>query len=181
VSENTSINKITSWTLLRKELWNRTKEPAAHASFVLYFLIAVVMIGAGGVWIELYSLLVLAGPVNSIAPSESGLRTAVITFFPALAGSACMQLVWAEDRNKYLRSFAVFVLFVMTILAIGISPNVISSKSVFFVGSIASLLALWTWWIANAKQHDLLDNNLDASLGKDPLSALSGDLNGFVV
>ena len=147
----------------------------------MYFLIAVVVIGAGGVWLELYSFLVLAETVNSSSPSVSGLRTAVITFFPALAGSSCMQLVWAEDKNKSLRSFAVSALVVMSILAIGISPSAIGSKTAFFVGSFASLLALWTWWIANAKQPDLLDGNLDAPLGKDLRSELSGNLDGFTV
>jgi hypothetical protein len=181
VSKNATNYKCTSWTLLRNELWRRTKGPAAHASFVMYFLIAVFLIGAGGVWLELYSLLVLAETANSTSPSVSGLRTAVITFFPALAGSACMQLVWAEGKNKSLRSFAVVALVVMTIVAIGISPSVISSKTVFVVGAIASLLALWIWWIANADQPSLLDTNLEAPLGKDPQSELSGNLDGFTV
>jgi hypothetical protein len=181
VSENTINDNNTSWSLLRGELLKRTKEPAAHASFVIYFLSAVVLIGAGGVWLELYSFLVLAETVNSPTSSVSGLRTAVITFFPALAGSSCMQLIWAEDKNKSLRSFAVFALILMAILAIAISPSAISSKTVFSVGSLASLLALWTWWIANAKQPDLLDGNLDAPLGKDAQSEPSGDLNGFIV
>ena len=181
MSENATNIRSTSWALLRDELWKRTKGPTAHASFVMYFLIAVVLIGAGGVWLELYSFLIAPETGSPTPPTVSGLRTAVITFFPALAGSSCMQLVWAEDKNKSLRSFAFSALVVMSLLAIGISPSAISSKTVFFVGSLASLLALWTWWIANAKQPDLLDGNLDAPLGKDPRSELSGDLDGFTV
>lgn len=181
MSGNTTNNLSTSWKLLWDELWNRTKEPAAHASFVMYFLIAVVVIGAGGVWIELYSLLFLADTDCPSSSSVSGLRTAIITFFPALAGTACMQLVWAEDKNKSLRSFAVTALVLITILAIGISPSVIGSMTVFIFGLLASLLALWLWWIANSKDPDLLDPNLEAPLGKDPRSELSGDLTGFTV
>lgn len=172
-------NKITSWTLLRRELWNRTKGPAAHASFVMYFLAVVVVIGACGVWIELYHFLVLAETDDPISPSVSGLRTAINTFFPALAGSACTQLIWAEDKNKSLRSFAFTALVLIVILAIGIAPSAIGSWTAFFMGSLASLFALWIWWIANAKQSDLLDSNLDAPLGKDPGSKISGSLNGF--
>ena len=181
MSDNKTNNKITSWTLLRDELWKRTKGPAAHASFVMYFLVAVVVIGAGGVWLELYLFMFLAETDDPTSSSVSGLRTAVITFFPALAGSACTQLVWAEDKNKSLRSFAFTALVLITILAIGISPSAIGSKTAFFMGSLASLFALWIWWIANAKQPDLLDSNLDAPLGKDPGSKISGSLDGFTV
>ena len=177
VPVNSTNSSTTSWPPLWSELCRRTKAPAAHASFVLYFLSAVLVIGAGGVWLELYSLLVFPVAVNQTP--DSGLRTAIITFFPALAGSSCMQLVWAEDKNKSLRSFAVTVLVVIAILAIGISPSAIGNKTAFGVGFLASVFALWTWWIANSKQPDLLDGNLDAPLGSDPRSDPAGSLNGF--
>lgn len=179
VEANVNNNKATSWSLLRTELRVRTMKPLAHASFVLYFAGAVLLIGAGGIWLEIYSLLLLPNAVDPSASPASGLRTAVITFFPALAGSSCMQLVLAEDQQKYLKTFALVLMVVIGILAIGLTPAAIGTGTAIFVGAIASVVALWTWWIANAKQLDLLDGDLDAPLGKNPDAEPSGDLNGF--
>ena len=41
-----------SWTKLARELRKRTVEPTRHVSFVIYFLVAVVMFGGLGIWIS---------------------------------------------------------------------------------------------------------------------------------
>lgn len=171
-----------SWILLWRELKKRTVEPFSHVSFVFYFLIAVIVIGGIGFWIELFNYAVYATPNAALADPLSPLRTAVITFFPALAGSACLQLVWAESHQKSLRAFAAFVLFLMVAIAIVIAPNAVTNSSALKWGFASSIIALWTWWIANAYQADLRDDiDPDASLGGNKDAKLSGNLNGFTV
>lgn len=170
-----------SWGELWRELKKRTTEPFSHASFVIYFFVAVIVIGGIGFWIELYNYLILATPNSGQESSVSALRTSVITFFPALAGSACLQLVWAESHQKSLRAFGILFLCLTTVIALAISPAAIVNSSALLFGFFSSIVALWIWWIANAKQKDLLDIDPDAPLGGNKDAVLSGDLNGFTI
>lgn len=171
---------ITSWVTLFRELRKRTVEPASHASYVMYFCVAVVLVGGSGVWLEMHSYLFFAPTPEQPIPSTSALRIAVITFFPALAGSSCMQLIWAENQHKSLRAFAITALALLTGVVIAIAPSVVSNSAALWTGVAASIVALWTWWIANAKQQDLLD--IDAATGKkDTGGELPGNLDEFKV
>jgi hypothetical protein len=106
------------------------------------------------------------------------LRTALITFFPAVAGSACMQMIWAEDDGRSLRAFAMLILILVAILALIIGLVLAIPHSwALTICALAATAALWVWWIANAKHTDLLDP--DASVGGDPSAPLTGDLAGF--
>jgi len=172
--------KTGSWSAVGRELSKRTCDPLSHFSFVAYFLIAVVVLGGMGVWLELYSHLFLEHTTPENTRSLASVRTALITFFPALAGSACMQLIWAENNQKSLRAFAAAVLVLLTMGALMIAPTAVRHEVALGVGAFFSLIALWTWVIANAKQQDLLDP--DAPLGKKDLNAeLAGNLDGFEV
>jgi O-antigen/teichoic acid export membrane protein len=168
------------WRLWREELKARTFTPARHPSFVLYFIVAVVIIGGAGVWLELHKFLYLAHPpAQPSSSSLDALRTALLTFSLALAGSSCMQIVLA-DQNKSMRATAVCLLTGLVAVALWVFPANISDGSAVSVGVIGSLLALWTWWIANALQPDFRDNDIDAPVGRtDPTTDLPGSLDGF--
>jgi hypothetical protein len=147
----------------------------------MYFLCAVILLGGIGFWIELYAFLIYDASPTAKIEQISSLRTSVITFFPALAGSACLQLIWAENHQKSLRSFGVLFLCTMVLTALAISPSAVGNRSALIVGFFSSLAALWTWWIANARQNDLLDINPDAPLGGNEDAELEGNLDGFRV
>ena len=165
--------KFASWRRLGRELRKRSSDPLGHFSFVSYFLVAVVIFGGAGIWTELRSYLNFAPTTGHPCASLASLRTALITFFPALAGSSCMQLIWAADYERSLRAFAVVVLTALIVAIFFITPEGVSDRAALTVGMVASLLALWSWWIANAKQQDLLDP--DAATGG---KAVGGDLPG---
>lgn len=168
-------NSTGTWTGLGKELKKRTVEPLGHPSFVIYFVVAQIIAGGAGIWLELCTYLLSSSPTSLAA-----LRTALITFFPAVVGSACLQIIWAEDDNRTLRAFATFMLIVMSIFALLIGLlTVIPNCRAILLGACASAVSLWVWWIANAKQKDLLDP--DAALGGDTDSGLPGDLSKFKV
>lgn len=172
--------KYASWVKLWRELRKRTIDPAQHVSFVLYFLIAVLLFGGAGVWTEMRAYLLFVPTPDQPFPSLGSLRTAVITFFPALAGSSCMQLIWAEDHERSLRAFAFSIIAILVGAIFLLTPAAVSDASALVGGGAASVVALWSWWIANAKQRDLLD--LDASTGRSDTSGeLPGSLDGFKV
>ena len=91
-----------------------------------------------------------------------------------------MQLIWAE-QPKHFRSAAFLILALFLVVALIISPSRITNGSALFFGVLASLLSIWVWWIANAKQADLLDgvNPADSVGGDNPESKLQGSLNGY--
>lgn len=155
-------------------------DPAGHFSFVSYFFVAVVIFGGAGIWTELRSYLNFIPSPDQPYPSLAALRTAVITFFPALAGSSCMQLIWAEDHERSLRAFAAVVLAVLILAIFFITPDGMSDRAALMSGAAASFLALWSWWIANAKQKDLLDPDA-ATGGKTTGGDLPGNLDEFKV
>jgi hypothetical protein len=167
---------------LRKEIFNRTKKPLKHPSFIIFFILAVLGFSATGIWLELYEYVYISSkePADSINRLGS-LRTAVITFFPAVAGTAAMQLIWSEQA-KHFRSVAFLTLVIFFVVAIWIFPDSrITIGSALIVGSIASLFSVYVWWIANANQADLLDAiTPSAPVGGDNLKGpLSGSLNDF--
>jgi hypothetical protein len=168
-----------AWKTLGRELLDRTIEPAGHPSFVIYFLVSVVVAGGAGIWLELCTYLVTSfqSPPAQLGP----LKTALITFFPAVACSACLQIIWAENNHKAFRAFATMLLVAMTIFAllIGLIP-IIPIEDALKFGVYSSLFSLWIWWIANARQKDILDDHDDDDpVGGDPAGNLTGDLAGF--
>lgn len=178
MGNGTQERAASSWATLFRELRKRTVEPVFHASFVMYFCVAVVLVGGSGIWFEMHSYLFYTPTPEQPLPSSSALRIAVITFFPALAGSSCMQLIWAEDLHKSLRAFSITALALLTGVVFTIAPSAVSNSAALSTGVVASIIALWTWWIANAKQRDFLD--IDAATGKkDTDGDLLGNLDGF--
>jgi hypothetical protein len=159
------------------EFKERTTKPAKHPSFVLFFVFAVLGLGALGIWLELYSYIYPELGVYQSRKTDA-LRTAILTFFPAVAGTAAMQLVWAGS-TKHFRSAAFAILGAFLVVALITSPSRISNTSALVVGVIASLVSLWVWWIANAKQADLLDNPSAPTGGDDVNRKLPGSLEGY--
>lgn len=182
VAETATENQNDSWSILGKELKRRTVQPKRHVSFALYFFIAVVVLGGAGIWLELYAYISQPTTSSGPSPSAGALRTAVITFFPALAGTSCMQLIWENDDFRSLRAFATSALVVLFLTALAIAPAAVTTTAALWIGCAASFAALWTWWIANADQQGLMDLDPDAPMGKkDPEADLSGNLDGFTV
>lgn len=167
---------------LKRDIARRTKRPIKHPSFIIFFIIAVLGFSALGIWLELYAYVYPeVGAASPKLDPLGALRTAVITFFPAVAGTAAMQLIWA-DGAKHFRSVAFLTLFIFLVAALWIFPaNRISTESALFYGFIASLVSVYVWWVANADQIDLLDKiNPSAPLGgENPEAPLTGDYMDF--
>jgi hypothetical protein len=160
------------WSDLREEISERTFNPAASPSYVCFFIIAVIGVGAVGFWIELVKLLNNTGSVGAT-------KTAMVTFFWALATTSCMQVIWAKEV-KHFTSFSIF-LFALCLTAVVICTMSEKNCLVFLCGILASVIALWMWWMVNATPSNLSDDpiNDETPLGGDEDKELKGGLNGF--
>lgn len=165
------------WGDFRADLLRRTTKPLRHVTFVMYFLASVVAIGGLGLWVELINYARAPGTGDLTA-----VRTAIATFFPALIGSTCLQIILG-DYLKQLRAFA--FLFTLAFAAVAfwlIVDKGLAAQSAVGLGAAASVASLWFWCIANADNADLFDEELKptaATGGEDTNRDLGGDLNGF--
>lgn len=165
------------WKHLRSELCRRTWQPFSSAPFVIYVLLAIVGLGCLGIWVELVKLARVDGDGSS-----DGVLTALATFYPALVGSASLQLIlYSTGRgDKTLTSFALLACIASLASVVLISvfhtqfPILTVRAAIFFV-----LFSIWLWWITNADDPTYKSAPIDAASGGDPDRPLAGSTKGF--
>lgn len=163
------------WKDFRDDLKRRWRQPFNHASFCLYFGISILLIGYLGIWLEFGML------VHSDWKDSTNLRSALATFFPALIGSTCIQLL-VQNTLKALKLFSIgFMIVFFAISAWLIADSGLSSWIAFPVGLLSTLASLWYWWIANADNADFFDDQLPTAPvgGENTERPLGGTLKGF--
>ena len=165
----------TSWKDLGKELRRRTRIPLSHATFVTYFVGAVVIIGGLGIWVEALNAARAGGAVDL-----SPLRTAIATVFLAMIGSACFQLILGNSL-KQIRAVAFFSSVVAALIGLWLmTDDGLADWGALLIGGGVYLYSLWIWWITNADNGDFLDHpSVDDTIGGDVDQPLTGDLDGF--
>ena len=158
-----------------KLVWGRTKAPIGHFVFWVYLIIGVIFFGGLGIWLEFYLFL-----YNPTATSTA-LRSALLTYFPALIGSISLQMIFEQPQNRRLMGFAVIYAFIFLGLAFFLILKPQLSEYVTFPVSIfCCLAAVWIWWIANALNPAFRDNiNIEAPLGGPPSASTKGDLKDY--
>lgn len=153
------------------ELRRRTLKPVGQLVYWTVFGVSVVGLGGLGLWLE------LSKPLSS---EGGGAFTALVTFFPALIGSCCLQMVF-ESKQRRLLAFAVLCAAGALIAANALFDAAPPTYWTWFFAILACLFALWIWWVANADNPNLQDDPpSDASLGGDPNAALDGTLDSYV-
>lgn len=162
---------------LKRELATRISAPAGEVTFWLYLFSGVLVLGGFGVWYEFFPYV-----LSLNGSSAAGVYSALLTFFPALAGPAALQMVFT-DVEKPLKAFAIAycVLFLglFTLLTLGKPEKTWLS---FLVVGIACLTAIFMWWITNGHDPAFRDNVDDkAPLGGDTQVTPKGSLDGFEV
>lgn len=163
---------------MRNELARRTKRPAREFTYWTYFIVCVLGLGGLGCWVELVQ-------VNGEAPAArdwNNTYTALVTFFPALIASSCVQMVF-EVKSKPWHAFSIGLLMLSLVVGLAlISHARPASASAWFWAIVACLASLWIWWIANADNPSLHDGaSPDDAVGGNPDAALAGDLSGMKV
>lgn len=163
-----------SFASLKAFLLTRLSTPLGHVSFWTYFILAIIGLGAVGVWVEIVRWM--------LAPEAetSGILTAIYTYFPAVAAGATLQLVMAS-REKYVRSFSILMASLIGAATVPHSVGLVKETTAFSWGLCGSLLALTLWWVANGTNQDFLDSTPEDSLGGNLADEPTGDTRGFNV
>lgn len=171
--EEQPISKWWRWVALRRDIWNRVRDPLEHPSFFFYFFFFVFGLGSAGTWVELIKLKLAGDPNYSL----NGVTTSLVTFASALIGTSCTQISIDERATKALKTLAqgILVLYVfgVVIAAVGIGE----AADVAVIWAAASVFALIVWWIANARSPGLRDP--EAPTGGSVNRDLPGDLAGY--
>lgn len=185
-SDNEQKDDWSRYGKLVEELWSRTIKPARHPEYVFYFIVAMLIIGPLNIWMEYVKYLLpeaSAAPLSEAVTAArlSGLRSTILTFFPAIATGAALQLVVAEN-GKPLRVVAIFLGVIIGCAAYVLFQKGITDIVAIKAGVVTSIISLWIWWVANSKQADLFDNpSPDDPVGGNTTRALPGSIKGISV
>lgn len=161
---------------LASELKNRFAMPIGQVSFWVALVMGVIIMGGWGIWVEIIKWSYFE------EDGTKGIRTAIHTYFPALACTATMQLIMVENDKKYLRSFgwALGVILLVASLLLLVLTSKLSDGASFFWGALFSILAVLVWWVANGHEPMFHDTpSLDAAVGGSAAAPLKGETNGF--
>jgi len=164
------------WYQFREALKSRTSDPSHHPSYWGYFLVGVLLLGGLGIWVEILRII-----LSKNTPDLTSLCVAINVFYPSLGCASALQFVWGE-YPKMLRALAIVMcgLFVVPCVLIAIFGHY--TGWVLFWEIILSLISLWSWWITNADNRNLLDPDPPTAYGpSNATEALGGTLQGFKV
>ena len=170
-------NKIptNSFVMLWVYVRGQFQAPIRHFTFWVYLFLAILGLGALGIYVELYRLL------NS--PSNwGGLLTAIYTYIPAIAAGAWLQMTLDESDRKYVRSFAAIAWALLVLPAFLHALNVYGEPKVslgFGILGIIGSTALW--WIANGGNQSFQDFDPKDSLGGTAETEPQGDASEYKV
>ncbi len=164
------------WVALAEELWKRLLEPLKQPSFVMYFLLALIL-GAMGVWAALAEGIIARWQDDT---QELFFR-AFVTFFPAIGSLACVQVIIVEDSQKSLR--ALFSLLLIVFLSLAIVSGLAYPQNAplgFRLTAIGTGLAILSLWLANNNQEPFKEttdpaNSIGGSVENEP----AGNTEGF--
>ena len=170
------MNSQEFWAALSSELGRRLREPLRQPSFVMYFLLALVL-GATGVWIALVEGIIATSQDNT----QQSLFRALLSFFPAIGSLACVHVIIVEDSKKSLR--ALFVLLLIAFVFLAILAGVAYPQSAawgFTLTGIGTALAPLSWWLANADQERFKEiTDPGDAIGGPAEREPAGDTEGF--
>lgn len=144
----------------------------------MYFLACVIGLGGLGCWVEVIQ-------VNGQLPPArdwNNTYTALVTFFPALIASSCVQMVF-EVKSKRMHAFSLMLLLLSLVVGLALISHARPASTLAWTGAIgASVFSLWIWWIANADNPSLHDEaGPEAAVGGDIDAPLSGGFGKFKV
>lgn len=165
------------WAYLRSEICRRTWQPFSNVPFVFYAIIAIGILGCAGIWVEIAKT-----ALSTKVGNNDGVLTALATFYPALIGSASLQLILSstDKADKVVTSFALLVCIVSFASVALVSvfhaqmPELTVKVAVGF-----AVFAIWLWWIANADDPIYKNAPIDAPSGGSTEQKLSGSTEGF--
>ena len=164
------------WVALIVELWKRLWEPLKQPSFVMYFLLALIL-GAMGVWAALVEGVIAKWQDDT----QEVFFRALVTFFPAIGSLACVHVIIVEDSKKFLRSL--FSLLLIVLLSLAILSGLTYPQNAplgFRLTAIGTGLAVLSLWLSNSNQEPFKETTEPAnSIGGTVENEPAGNTEGF--
>lgn len=161
------------WSVLWRDIGDRFRDPLAHPTFVLFFGFVVVGLGSAGTWVELFKL----WRSTNVNEPLDGLITSLVTFFFALIGTSCTQIIIEDTESKALKTLAQGILLTSVLGVILATAGIGKGAGAAWAWGFASAASLAVWWIANARTPGLRDP--DAPTGGSLKKELPGSLSGY--
>lgn len=157
---------------LFEEIFRRLRSPGKNPTFAIFFVTTLICYSGSGLWLELAKYWFDIG-----TKYESGIRSAVASYFPAIAGGVAMQLAISEEQRS-LRALGQLVAWLLgsMSLVLVLAPSLPLWLEIV-LGISGTLVALAFWWIVNADKPDLQNEvppPVAATGGQDSQRALSG-------
>lgn len=162
---------------LINDIGRRFRRPVGSPSFWMFLIVGIIGFGGIAIWIEVlkYGFHLLD------TKSAEGIATAVNTYFPAIGCGAGLQIVTWEKDKPNLRAcgmavWSIMSAFCVVLLLLQAHHPLLSGV----LGSICSILALATWWLANGEE-DAFQNapKTNAATGGDLDQPLAGGLGNW--
>ena len=174
---NTHNEGVGDWISLWRELDRRTRQPWKHGPLVMYVVVALVGLGGLGIWVEAVKFILSEEP-----ESYDGIFTAVVTFYPALIGSASFQLLLIATGNvdRTMTAFSVLVLMISVGSALLLSVFHDRYPTVCLLSAIPlAIFSIWLWSITNVDNPIYKTLPIDTPSGGSPFRDLKGDISTF--
>lgn len=164
-----------SFGLLWAYLRGQFEAPVGSVSFWVYLVVAILGLGALGIYVELYKF-------SNVSCNSESLLTAIYTYFPAVTAGAWLQMTLDANGKKYIVSFAAITMFILILLAFLHAVNLYRTPFLSFVVGIVGICgSTLFWWTANGGNQSFQDFDPTDSLGGRTESEPQGDASGFKV
>jgi hypothetical protein len=162
-----------------REIWRRIKKPLSQGNFRIALFAGVLFCGGWGFWKSLAIWYFFPSAGIDIWTDSI---TALATFYPALIGGACVQLLIAPHEN-YIRGNVLSVATVVGILTALLFLGEATTGKISTISAITIFLCTITgvlaWCVANSENRDFRDYDPGGALGKDPNKIPKGKAKGW--
>lgn len=153
-------SKKGSFSVFGRELSARLRAPADSMVYWTYMIIGGVFCGGFGVLLAVYEAIVMSPCSNWEA-----VKTGLVTYAPALAGAAAVQMLLDQEEQPHFRALALLsAIFVVAFCWIA-SDSRVEGVVTQFLAAIATLIALLLFWLASAENVRLNPSVNDSSMG----------------
>lgn len=172
---NATLEAPNYWQELFATLKGRLRRPWRHPTFVMYFLVIIVIVGGFGLLEPLVSYWL--GKLRADA-LPGALVSATYTYFAAIAATAAVDLILSYHQRKYLLMF--FLMCSVVVFLCALFAAILGNPAKAAYPSVLGyFLALFLWWVGNANNANLLDTPVEPTAPIGANAKPSGDLAGF--
>lgn len=166
-----------SWRGLWNDLKSKFIKSISNPALIFFSLATILIIGNLSFWIEAYKF----GKHSDTPHSLAAMVNALITFFPAVAVPACMQLHLSNSDTKAAKALSHLVAIIIVVSAILIStlPDTLDNGWALTFAGIFTLISYIIWLVFNADNPDFSESNPETPVGGAIDAQMSGSLEGL--